>query len=220
MKRITFITTGQPSTNPRLVKEVDTLMELGYTVNVVYCFYQSWASKFDSYYIEKNPSVFHVCGGNPIDERAKFLKTKIRFKLSNYLFRIIKKTNFAENAISRTHNDALKLAKKLKADIYIAHNLGALPAAVLAATYLNAKVGYDAEDMHSGQFTDKSNSGYLLNRHIEKKYFPKIDYFTAASPLIAKKYKSIYPFLSPVILNNVFPAEIINLNLEIKPVLR
>ncbi|XHR93521.1 hypothetical protein ACFJIV_24875 [Mucilaginibacter sp. UC70_90] len=45
MKNVTFITTGQPTTNPRLVKEAETLHKLGYSVKVICCFYQQWARK-------------------------------------------------------------------------------------------------------------------------------------------------------------------------------
>jgi glycosyltransferase involved in cell wall biosynthesis len=88
-----------------------------------------------------------------------------------------------------------------------------LPAAVMAAKYNKAKVGSDAEDMHSGQFTSNADEGYLLNKYIEETYFGQTDYFTAASPLIAKNYRDTYPYLSPLVINNVIPKT----NLVIKP---
>ena len=39
--RICLVTPGQPSTNPRLVKEADALCEAGYDVQVVACKYQA-----------------------------------------------------------------------------------------------------------------------------------------------------------------------------------
>ena len=203
MKHVTFITTGQPTTNPRLVKEVETLIMLGYQVKVIYCFYQSWAQKFDHEIIDKNPGVYIFCGGNPASSKLSYYKTRIRQKISKYLSGFTKLGHVYENAVSRTHAAALSIAKKIKTDIYIAHNLGALPTAVLAAKYSDAKVGYDAEDMHSG-FGDPEGTDSRLNKYIEEKYFPLTDYFTAASPSIAKEYKRLYPYLSPVVINNVF----------------
>ncbi|MGF7038445.1 glycosyltransferase [Mucilaginibacter lappiensis] len=216
MKNITFITTGQPTTNPRLVKEAETLIGLGYRVKVICCFYQSWAQKFDQEIISRNKNVYIYCGGDPEVHRAAYFKTRIRQKICSLLFGFTKALGVPENAISRTHAEALHLAKKIKTDLYIAHNLGALPAAVIAARYNNAKVGYDAEDMHSGQFVSNKDGMYLLNKYIEEKYFAQTDYFTAASPLIAKNYQNMYSCLNPVVINNVFPKTKLTLNLNYK----
>lgn len=214
MKRVTFITTGQPSTNPRLVKEVNSLIKFGYDVKVVYCYYQEWASKYDLKFLADHPNTYFICGGNQKKNRFVYLMSRIRFKLANLLSKWTLEFGLAESAISRTHLDALKTAKSIQTDLYIAHNLGALSAAVLAAKNQNCKVGYDAEDMHSAQFNDNKSSAYLLNKYIEEKYFPQVDYFTAASPLIAKNYKIEYPYLQPVLLNNVFPKTSANIKLK------
>ena len=204
MKNVTFITTGQPTTNPRLVKEAETLYANGYQVKVICCFYQTWATPFDQRIIERNPGMFVFCGGDPVSRKWTFLKTRIRQKICQQLFKYFKVSGIAENAISRTHAESLSIAKNITTDLYIAHNLGALPAAVLAAKYNQSKVGYDAEDMHSGQFDSMFDNMYLINKYIETKYFERINYFTAASPLIAENYKRLYKYLSPLVINNVF----------------
>lgn len=205
MKSITFITTGQPTTNPRLVKEAEILYQLGYQVKVICCFYQSWAAKFDEEITNRKPGMYIYCGGDPIVQKRTYFKTRLRQKLCRLLFKYIKIPGVAEKAISRTHSEALSIAKKIKSDIYIAHNLGALPAAVLASKYWGVKTGYDAEDMHSGQFISPKDGMYQLNKYIEEKYFPETDYFSAASPLIAEYYSVTYPYLKPVVINNTFP---------------
>ncbi|MEB0160940.1 hypothetical protein, partial [Pseudomonas sp. AH2 (2023)] len=75
-------------------------------------------------------------------KKASYFKTRIRQKLSTLLFKYTRNFGIPENAISRSHIEALAIAKKIKTDLYIAHNLGALPAAVLAAKRNGAKVGY------------------------------------------------------------------------------
>jgi glycosyltransferase involved in cell wall biosynthesis len=205
MKNVTFITTGQPTTNPRLVKEAEILHSLGYRVKVICCFYQQWAQKSDQTITAKFPEMYIYCGGDPVEKKAVYLKTRIRQKISFLLFKYTNRFGVPENAISRTHAEALTIAKKIKTDLYIAHNLGALPAAVCAAKYTGCKVGYDAEDMHSGQFLSADDPNYQLNSYIEKRYFKQTDYFTAASPLIAKYYKREYSYLRPIVINNVFP---------------
>jgi glycosyltransferase involved in cell wall biosynthesis len=212
LKNITFITTGQPTTNPRLVKEAETLHKLGYSIKVICCFYQQWAQKPDEALTGKYPGMYIYCGGDPVVKKAPYFKTRIRQKLSTLLFKYTRHFSIPENAISRTHTEALAIAKKNKTDLYIAHNLGALPAAVLAAKHTGAKVGYDAEDMHTAQFTSSHDEGYRLNKYIEEKYFKRVDYFTAASPLIAEYYKREYSYLKPVVINNVFPKTALNIS--------
>jgi glycosyltransferase involved in cell wall biosynthesis len=216
LKNVTFITTGQPTTNPRLVKEAETLHKLGYSVKVICCFYQQWAQKPDEALTSKYPGMYIYCGGDPVVQKAVYIKTRIRQKLNTLLFKYTRGVNIPENAISRTHTEALVIAQKIKTDIYIAHNLGALPAAVLAAKHTGAKVGYDAEDMHSAQFTSTHDESYRLNKHIEEKYFGQVDYFTAASPLIAEYYKREYSFLKPIVVNNVFPKTALNIDQNYK----
>ncbi len=171
MKRVTFITTGQPTTNPRLVKEAEALIAQGYQVKVIFCYYQPWALKFDPAITNKSPGVYMLCGGNPISSKISYYKTRIRQKISKYLCGFTKVGYVYENAVSRAHRESLALARQIDTDIYIAHNLGALPAAVLAAKYNNAKVGYDAEDMHSG-FSEPGSADNRINTYIEEKYFP------------------------------------------------
>lgn len=45
--KILLLTTAQPSTNPRLVKEAEALSEAGYWVKVLYCYRADWALKAD-----------------------------------------------------------------------------------------------------------------------------------------------------------------------------
>src|SRR5690625_6334356 len=49
-------------------------------------------------------------------------------------------------------------ARSVEADLYIAHNLAALPAAYHAAQHHGAKLGFDAEDFHRGEFPDGDKS--------------------------------------------------------------
>ena len=53
MKKIVLITTGQPSTNPRIVKEADALHAAGYDVTVLYSFFISWAFEKDKILLQK-----------------------------------------------------------------------------------------------------------------------------------------------------------------------
>ena len=47
-KKILIITTGQPSLNPRMVKEADALSAAGHEVEVLYQYWNEWASEMDA----------------------------------------------------------------------------------------------------------------------------------------------------------------------------
>lgn len=207
MKLITFLTTGQPTTNPRLVKEVETLVSLGYGVRVLYCFYQDWAEQFDADVIASNPEIYIQCGGNPAHSKYSYFATRIRQKICTKLASHFNGLGLAEHALARAHTELLRLAINLKSDLYIAHNLGALPAAVLAAKKNGSKVGYDAEDLSSG-FSAANSRDSMLNSYIEHKYFKSIDYFTASSDLIASAYQKEHPHLKPIIILNAFKKNV------------
>jgi len=113
-----------------------------------------------------------------------------------------------ERSISRGSINLILRAKKIKADLYIAHNLGALPAAVLAAKKHDGKCGFDAEDFHRQEVTDNPyTKDFKLKKFIEDKYLPRINYLTTSSPLISEVYKELYPTTIPQTILNVFPLE-------------
>jgi glycosyltransferase involved in cell wall biosynthesis len=97
--------------------------------------------------------------------------------------------------------------KQVQADLYIAHNLGALPAAVVAARKHNARVAFDAEDFHSG--SRRYDYAFSLSDEItvetEWRFLPQCQYITAASPGIGAAYVSRYAIPQPVPILNVFP---------------
>ena len=47
-RRVTLLTTGQPSTNPRLVKEADALASAGFDVSVIGIRRAGWADASDA----------------------------------------------------------------------------------------------------------------------------------------------------------------------------
>ncbi len=53
-KHIVLVTTKQPSSNPRLVKEATALAANGYDVSVVYNFWNMWADEADISILKAN----------------------------------------------------------------------------------------------------------------------------------------------------------------------
>lgn len=205
-QKVVFITSGQPSVNPRLVKEADTLAEAGFEVIVLYSFWNNWATVTDEPFLKLKKWKYLRVGGAPISQTFLYGISRVLYKISLLLYSYTKLDFFTSWAIARSSFWLIKEAKKHLADIYIAHNLGALPAAVIAARTNNALCGFDAEDFHRGETdTDANHPDTFLKVAIEDKYIPQTDYFTTSSPQIAGAYQALYPFLKPVVLLNVFP---------------
>ena len=115
--------------------------------------------------------------------------------------------SLVEAAHSPVVRDLALAARTVRADLYIAHYVAALPAAALAAAHHDAAYAFDAEDFHLGDLPDAPE--HALEKHlirtIEERYLPGAAYITAASPLIAEAYAMTYAISPPTVILNVFP---------------
>ncbi|MEB0260632.1 MULTISPECIES: glycosyltransferase [unclassified Mucilaginibacter] len=207
MKKVVLISVGQPSTNPRLVKEANALQNAGYEVYVIYTFWTQWAWETDKQLFKETNWTPILAGGSPFEARSTYFFTRLRVKAARFIAKhITLKFGIAEIALGRTYPELLKKAIAIKADLYIAHIQAALPVAVKAAKKRHVKCGFDIEDFHRHEVTDDTNSyEYVLSKYIDDKYLPLTDYLTASSPLIADEYRKLYPNTNPVTILNVFP---------------
>ena len=191
MKRVLIITPFPLAQNPRAYKEYNLLKENNFNVKVVYAERDKWASS-----ISLNNDDFILVGG----------------KFGSYFYqftRIFSKISKPFLPLELTYNRAsfflFVYAYFYKADLYIGHNLAALPITVLAAERNKAKSGFDAEDFHRNETSDSTNdSSYIIAKKIEDKYLSRCSYNVVASPLIKQAYQKLYPSINTVVINNVF----------------
>ena len=207
-KKIVIVTTGQPSTNPRMVKEYRGLKQAGFEVIVLYSYWVDWAVETDKILFEKgdlDKRDFILIGGSPSQDRRAYLFSRIVHKISRQLMGYWPGL-FAQFAIARPAYFLRRTARQIKADLYIAHNLGALVPVVSAAHKYKTACGFDLEDLYSGQFDPSSDKMHATATFLEKKFLPFCDFLLAASPLIAEAYQ---PLVSkPIaVINNVFSKE-------------
>ena len=183
--KIVLVTTGQPSCNPRIVKEADALQQAGFDVTVLYSFFIDWAKEKDTILLKKVLWKYKMVGGSENIDKLSFFFTRVRFKI-NFLVNKYIGNNYliAERAQARAFDELLNEAKKIKADWYIGHNLGSLSIVVKAAEHNNAKAGFDFEDYHRGEGHDIKTLDRII--FLEKKYIPHLQYFSTASNLITK----------------------------------
>ena len=205
-KKIVLITTGQPSVNPRLVKEADALHHAGFDVTVLYSFFISWADEKDTSLLKNVSWEYKLIGGSPTVNKYYYLFTRIRLKICIIINRWIgNHFLIAERSQARTYDELLNAAKKIKANWYIGHNLGALAVVVKAAAFHNANAGFDFEDYHRGEGHDKNTLKRII--FLENKYVSSLCYFSTSSKLITAKTKNNFrKYYGEVItLLNSFP---------------
>ena len=202
MAKICLITPGQPSIDPRVVKEADALAEAGHKVHVLCSHMVPWADAFDKQLLSTRNWTCSYVGGS----RGSFLYawTRLRHGLArkfcpsgSWIF---------DWALTRVTPELLVAAVRCKAELYIAHYTGALGAAAQAAKKNRARVAFDAEDFESGYY-EKSRGPQpmdVLIEAVERKYLPQCCYISAASPGIAVAYEEKYGISRPTTILNVF----------------
>lgn len=202
--KIVLVTSGQPTLNPRLLKEADALANAGYDVTVLYSYWNAWGAAFDRELLPTKKWKAICVGGEPEGDKLTYFLSRLIHKIATKS----KVKALVDLAIARPAYFLIREAKKYKADLYIGHNLGALPAVVAAAKANNRLSGFDAEDFHRNETSDDANNAHvLLKSQIEDKYLLQLNYFSTSSPQIATAYKQLYPKLDPLVLLNVFPAD-------------
>lgn len=205
--RICLVTTSQPSANPRLVKEADALSQAGYDVRVVGAHLIEWADAFDEELLRSRRWRCDILDWRRATHPWRFWKSRGRHFIARRLAPSTMLQPFVdEAALSRVGPDLYAPAKAERADLFIAHNLGALPAAIAAGRHFGVPVGFDAEDFHSGQlFRTEEEDTARLTRRIERALLPRCAYVTAGSPGIAEAYERLCGIPRPTCILNTFP---------------
>lgn len=206
-KHVVLITSGQPATNPRLVKEADSLVANNYRVTVLYCYWNNWATEADRTFVGTRAWKAIRVAGTPADHPVAYRTTIFLQKIAINITKVWFNNPLRVYALSRATFPLVQASKQIKADFYLAHNLAALPAAVLAAKKYQVKAGFDAEDYHRAE----SRSGYpclafRLKVMLEDQYIPQLNYFTTSSAAIAELYQAHYQH-SPLVIRNLLPVQ-------------
>lgn len=206
-RTVCLVTPGQPSTNPRLVKEADALVGAGYEVTVVAAKYQAWADAADDAFADRDWQVEWVRFG-AMASRPRDVWQRLRRRAARELSRVVgPQPGLTERAFHYVIPELTRRTCEVQADLYVAHNLAALPAAARAAKRHAARLGFDAEDYHRGEVPDTPAHATTrrLTAALEERYIPRCDYVTAAAPGIADEYARVLGIDTPTTILNVFP---------------
>ncbi len=204
-KRICLISPGHIAASPRLLKEANSLHAAGFQVQVVVGDYMAEMRPLDQAILQNAPWKWAKVGvGATVEHVGRQL-------IQGLAGRITKKGGDAHLAIATWAHNAISdrlatVAVAKPADLYIAHDLAALPAAAKAARRHHTRFGFDAETFHTGELVDtpEHEAEIAIRDHIERTLLPQCHYLAAASPLIADAYRERYGVTMQPILN-VFP---------------
>jgi glycosyltransferase involved in cell wall biosynthesis len=208
MKKICIVSTRHVSYNPRVLKEADALDAAGFAVVVVTIRNDERQAAFDDELMRQRKWKLRTVDfrRGRRGERRYWLSLTLKQRLFLLLSRISLRWGIAERAAEKAFDGLLKLAGAERADLYIAHHAEALGAAYAAARRNNARLGFDAEDFHTGMEDSSAGMNRMIG-YLEASYLPFCEYLTAASTGIAEAYRDKYGIRLPQVILNVFPLE-------------
>jgi glycosyltransferase involved in cell wall biosynthesis len=200
MPDLCLVSHGQPSANPRLVRDASILAEAGYNVRVV-------AAQLIPSLIAHDTSI--TKGANWKYEPVSFSHRSNGTPSWNYI-RARRRVAVAladvwpsEGLVSRAYGYAnpelADRAAKEPADLFIAYQHDSLPAAWWAANTHQTKVALDAQDL----LADCSAEPVKLARRIEKRYFKHCHYISTMSRAAANRLQETNALVrKPIVLHN------------------
>jgi glycosyltransferase involved in cell wall biosynthesis len=193
------------------VKEADALSAAGHEVTVLAALAGPWPRALDEALLASRCWTCRYVGGSPDREPVRLRLTRLRHGLAR---RAARWGSLGEILApwtgGRVLPELLAAARNTRADLYIGHNLEALPAAVEAARATGAAAGYDCEDFLPGMEPPGVGSRRDVENvtRLERAYLPRCDYLTAASPGIAEAYERMYGVRFAACILNVFPLSL------------
>lgn len=155
--RICLVTPGNVASNPRLVKEAQALRGAGYHLRIVAADIIPSLSRFDdAVFAELGCEYVRVSYRWP---RWRHVARAVLQRVARMRMRVARRSGGRLDVASWAHHPLSQAlgaaAARQPADLYLAHNLAALPAAARAAARHGARLGFDAEDFHCGELDEK-----------------------------------------------------------------
>jgi len=204
--QICLIGVAHPCHNPRLLREADSLAEMGHEVCVVAPSISPELAERDRRHMAVRRWRLQSVDCCPIGLAGKWRSFVVRGKrrFASEVFQTFGGEYLAETGYTTALSRLKRTASLERADWFIAHTQAALPVAVSAAKKFGARVGFDCEDLLSA--TDGGGSDVV--RLLEKKYLQSCSYVSVPSELIARRLVDDYGIRDPVVLYNCFPTKL------------
>jgi glycosyltransferase involved in cell wall biosynthesis len=206
MPSVCIVTPAHLTCNPRVVKEADALHQAGFQVDVVF------AQRGSDVMCESDRLLTEGRGWKsspiriPTREHRRvnwFVMTAAQRSL-RLLPNVVWDLGFvAERSEGRAFGALARAATSRKADLYVGHYVEGLAAAAVAARHSNGRLGFDSEDLHTGEGENPAEIARV--DFIQRRYLPQCQYVSAASEGIGTVLSREYGVSEPVTIHNCFP---------------
>ncbi len=206
-----LVTPGYIASTPRVVREADALTAAGYRVRVIFSQGDlAHVRHHDELLLQDKPWQWRAVrwARGRVEERGRYWRSTLRYQIARRLPEILWPWGgVAERGEGRLYPELAQAAAAEPARLFIGHYPIGLAAAAYAASVWKGQLGYDAEDLHTGELP-LTPAGQRQTRRIaliEGKYLPRCSQVTAASEGIAHALRERYGVPLPVALHNTYP---------------
>jgi glycosyltransferase involved in cell wall biosynthesis len=216
MKKICMITHDAPYIDRRILLQAKALIENGYEVSIIHPFGEA-NSDFENIGIEYITIQENITIKNTLSK----VKGIIRKTLPQSLYNSLKSGYFKMASTNFIDYEAELLAKATERDynIYVAHDLPALPIAHSAAKEKNALLVYDAHEFFTGQIALQGNRKIFFEK-LENKLIRDVDLMFTVNKDIAKLFEDTYDIKNIHILYNAMEKQNINKIVNLHTILK
>jgi glycosyltransferase involved in cell wall biosynthesis len=210
--RICIVSSSCLSSGPRVEKEADALAAAGHEVQVLVYHGLPWMQAWDAALAGGKAWSYTAFArhGDATSRALQFTGRAVK-ELSHFGVRAAgTRAPLAEFALSDTAIPLWSKGRAMRADLFIAHNLAALPVAAEFARRNRVPLAFDAEDDHFGELADHAQTGIAgtITDAILARYLPRCELVTAASDGIATNLADRYGIRRPTVVHNVFPLSL------------
>jgi len=188
MKKVCMITHDAPYIDRRILLQAKCLVQNEYDVTIVYPFGEI-NSDFDGLGIKYKPINPKVSIKNSLSFTKKFVRKLLPQRL--YVFLKMKYFDFFKTDFIDYKEELIQKTMEEQYDIYVAHDLPALPIAHFAAKKYNAKLVYDAHEFFLGQIALQGKRKKFFE-YLEKKYIYDVDLMFTVNDDIANLFRERY----------------------------
>jgi glycosyltransferase involved in cell wall biosynthesis len=207
-KKICLISGGHLSSNPRLIKEADTLHTLGNDVHVLTAQSVPLVVGFDEVFQRQKPWAVRHVQVYRWSWLKRFQRKKRKARGGEAILKGDDSLGAFQDYISPWSDLHLKEIEFYRPDFIIAHTLPSLVTAAIAKEKWGIPFGFDLEDYHPGEreggFNEPDNQ---RARVILRSLLPKASYVSAASPQISAETEREFGQKEISVILNCFPLD-------------
>lgn len=217
LKKILFVTTSSLATNPRLIKEMETLLSMADITCLAFSI-GGWSNEVDEKIKRTLPRIRFIqlsAGRTPF---YNWLKSTLIALFCQTVWPFFKQnlwiSAYASFKRSWLLKKTLQQLKTERFDLVVGHNLGALYPVYLHSVKTRTPFAFDVEDYHPGERIDQDFQNERRRRSfLMKQLLPKAHYVTYASPLIKKTTLELYKRngqakqKNQIVITNAFPKK-------------